>query len=368
MARLNLLLAAATAVSAAAPRYLMYFDQYHMATIPDKTLTKGINYAYTAFAPSSIFNDNSSYTFEKPLSEVRAMFDDGTKLCMAIGGWGDVKGFGVAAATDESRKKFAKNVADALNENGYDCVDMDWEYPGGNGEDYKQVSNEEKKGEIETYPQLMCAVKEAIGDKELSTAIPAKEVDMIAFTRENMPMLNKCTDFFNVMTYDLMNRRDNVTNHQSSVKGSTKSIDTYIERGMEPAKMNIGFPFYAKFFETEGECGQPIGCKTVLLENEDGTDTGKSGAMTFELENAENPEFKKALENGKSDDVEGGMWYWDPDTKKFWTWDDPKYIDQKLSMAAERKLGGAFAWSLAEDAMDWRHLKALQAGVDKLGR
>ncbi|RDA85494.1 putative chitinase [Ophiocordyceps camponoti-leonardi (nom. inval.)] len=367
----SLVLAAAvagiTASAGTTPRYLMYFDQYHMANLPDKSITAGINYVTTAFAPSTVFNYGSSYSFPKPLSEVRAMFDQGTKLCMAIGGWGDTTGFSAASVTDQSRKRFAKNVADALNNQGYDCVDIDWEYPGGNGEDYKRVPNDRKTGEIAAYPQLMCDIKAAIGEKELSAAIPGKEGDMIAFTREHMAMLNNCTDFFNVMTYDLMNRRDKTTNHHSSVKGTTQTIDTYIQRGMDPSKMNLGIPFYAKFFETKDECRQPVGCETVLLESDDGSDTGKSGAFTFEVENVDKAEFKRVMQNGKADDRLGGQWYWDPETKRFWTWDEPRFIQMKLDVAAEKKLGGAFAWSLAEDAIDWRHIKAMQAGIKKLG-
>lgn len=57
-----------------------------------------------------------------PLDQVRALFDDGTKVCMAIGGWGDTSGFGVGAATEESRKTYAKNIAATMDNLGYDCV------------------------------------------------------------------------------------------------------------------------------------------------------------------------------------------------------------------------------------------------------
>jgi chitinase len=107
---------------------------------------------------------------------------------------------------------------------------------------------------------------------------------MIAYTPEKVALINQTVDFVNVMTYDLMNRRDNTTNHHTSLNGSLQTIQTYIERGMAPAKMNLGFAFYAKWFTTvEGAaCEQPIGCPTVLLENADGSDTGMSGAMTFQ--------------------------------------------------------------------------------------
>lgn len=57
-----------------------------------------------------------------PLDQIRGYFDQGTKICMAIGGWGDTSGFNTGAATPESRKAYAKNVADTMDRLGYDCV------------------------------------------------------------------------------------------------------------------------------------------------------------------------------------------------------------------------------------------------------
>ena len=53
-----------------------------------------------------------------PLDQIRALFDEGTKVCMAIGGWGDTAGFSAGAATEESRKTYAKNVADTVQRLG----------------------------------------------------------------------------------------------------------------------------------------------------------------------------------------------------------------------------------------------------------
>lgn len=221
-----------------------------------------------------------------PLSDVRALFSNGTKVCMAIGGWGDLDGFRVGAATHASRSAYASNVASTLARLGYDCIDVDWEYPGGNGYDYKQVPNSDLTSEITTYPLFLEAIKAAIGpNKELSIAVPGLERDMIAFTANTVPRISAAVDFVNVMTYDLMNRRDTATKHHTDVNGSLSTIETYIANGMDPAKMNLGLAFYAKYFTlaanttcTDG----PIGCPIALAEDAEGQDTGTSGAETFE--------------------------------------------------------------------------------------
>lgn len=164
-------------------------------------------------------------------------------------------------------------------------IDIDWEYPGGNGQDYKQVPNKDKVSEIDTYPKFLAAVKKAIGNKTLSIAVPGRKQDMIAFTKEQGPKIFESVDMINVMTYDLMNRRDNVTSHTSSVEGSLDTINNYLAIGADPKKMNLGFAYYAKWFTTDpnSDCDtHPLGCKVVQLENPDGTDNGKSGSLTFE--------------------------------------------------------------------------------------
>jgi hypothetical protein len=54
------------------------------------------------------------------------------------------------------------------------CSDIDWEYPGGNGGDYKQVSNTEKSYQIDAFPIVLAAIRAAIGNKLLSIAVPGK--------------------------------------------------------------------------------------------------------------------------------------------------------------------------------------------------
>jgi chitinase len=78
---------------------------------------------------------------------------------------------------------------------------VDWEYPGGNGDNYKQIPNSAKTFEIEAYPLLLAEIKKAIGDKELSIAVPGLKRDMIAFTKEQTPKIWEAVDFVNVCFY-----------------------------------------------------------------------------------------------------------------------------------------------------------------------
>lgn len=90
------------------------------------------------------------------------------------------------------------------------------------------------------------------------------------------------------MSYDLMNRRDTVMKHHTDIAGSLEAVELYTAIGLEPAKINLGLAFYAKWFASEGNCSAtaPLGCKTAVLEDPvTGDDLGLSGAVTFEASN-----------------------------------------------------------------------------------
>lgn len=53
---------------------------------------------------------------------MRKRFSSGTKLMVAIGGWGDTAGFSEGAKDAASRTRYAKNVASMLDANGFDGV------------------------------------------------------------------------------------------------------------------------------------------------------------------------------------------------------------------------------------------------------
>ncbi|KAF2969660.1 hypothetical protein GQX73_g3940 [Xylaria multiplex] len=374
---LFLLFAMAT-TSATTLRNIMYLTGQHPIIPDDVSLRASITHVALAFMNSNSFNEDdhsSSWPIFMSVDQARSRFEPGTKIMVAIGGWGDTSGFDTAARTEENRARFARNVAAMIRDTGADGVDIDWEYPGGNGEDYKTVPNEEKAWEIIAYPLLLAELRRALGpDKLMSAAVPGIPRDMLAFTAETVPQIMESLDFLNIMTYDLMNRRDNVTKHHTGVQLSLDSVNAYMANGAPAHKINLGFAFYTKNFRVEGKsCSEdPIGCPTGLMEDpETGADLGKTGGFSWHDDVPEDVRgsFRKALNEGRYDEQGGGYWYWDKDQALWWTFDTPDAIAKKFPLIVEeKKLGGVFAWGLGEDAPDFAHLKALNAGVERLAK
>jgi GH18 family chitinase len=231
----------------------------------------------------------------------------------------------------------------------------------------------EKAWEIAAYPKLLAAIRSALGPRLImSAAVPGLPRDMLAFTKTTIPEISASLDFLNIMTYDLMNRRDTITKHHTGIELSLDAIEAYAKNGLPAQKMNLGFAFYIKWFKTDpdNECDiHPIGCKTVLMEDPvTGADLGQSGAFSWHdtVPEALLSSYKKALAHGEYDSKHGGHYYWDSEKNIWWSWDTPDAIAKKFPSIVERKqLGGVFAWGLGEDADGFVHLKALNSGVRK---
>ncbi|XWW92392.1 hypothetical protein V2A60_000315 [Cordyceps javanica] len=346
---------------------------HHNVISENKELRDGISHVILAFMRSETFNIDSQSDFPlfTSVKEVRQSFPATTKVLVAIGGWGDSAGFEEAAQDGASRSRWAKNVKRMVESTGADGVDIDWEYPGGNRDDYKTVPNAQREWEIDAYPLLLQAIRKTLGrDKILSIAVPGLERDLMAFTDATVPKIAESVDFVNIMTYDLINRRDTAVQHHSGIADSRASVQRYLNRGLPRSKANFGLGYYVKWVMTE-ECrkGEVLGCPTQLLEDpETGEDLGRTAAFswhdTVPSEVAES--FARALSDGEYFE-DGSYGYWDERERRWWTFDTVGVIEQKMKeLVGSMRLGGVFAWGLGEDAPGFTRLAATVHGVRAL--
>ncbi|EFX05557.1 class 5 chitinase 1 [Grosmannia clavigera kw1407] len=359
-------------------RNLVYWTGQHQDVPSGLPEMDYVSHVALAFMQSSLFNEfdgvkRTEWPLFTTVGQARARFAPGTKVLVAIGGWGETAAFSIAARSEQSRKRFARNVAAMVTATDADGVDIDWEYPGGNGEDYKQITNDEKAWEIYAYPLLLAEIRSALGrDKIISAAVPGKPEDMLAFTRLTVPRIMNSVDFLNVMTYDLMNRRNTVTTHHAGVENSLAAIDAYIAAGASPQRLNLGFAYYVKYFKTEhDDCQEmvnqgkaPIGCRTLLMEDPGtGKDMGRAGAFSWDdaVPSRVKSSYNRAMKEGVYDEVHGGHYYWDSKEDLWWTFETPLSIATKKFplVVMNRRLGGVFAWGVGEDAPLYRHFKTL---------
>lgn len=76
-----------------------------------------------------LFNQHqpASWPLFTTVEKVRSELAPGTKVMVAIGGWGDTEGFSEGARTEEGRKLFAENVGRMVEAVGADGESGDFQ-------------------------------------------------------------------------------------------------------------------------------------------------------------------------------------------------------------------------------------------------
>jgi GH18 family chitinase len=205
---------------------------------------------------------------------------------------------------------------------------------------------------------------------------------MLAFTSTAIPLILPSISFFNIMTYDLMNRRDSQTLHHAGIQASLTTIDAYLSAGVPASKMNVGFAFYVKYFKTDTSpagrkmcleawnSNSGIGCPTGLMEDpKTGGDLGKTGGFSWHdgIPSDVSASFGAARALGKWDAEGGGFGYWDERADLWWTWENEKAIVEKVNQVVKAKgVEGVFAWGLGEDGDKFEHFRALTKAYNNL--
>lgn len=163
-----------------------------------------------------------------------------TKILVSIGGFG-AGGFCEAASTEDSRKAFALQCAEILDEFGLDGIDIDWEYPTIAFEGVNACENC-----AEDYILLMEELRLAVGTKLLTAAVGSDHWNKFDSAR-----LNQAVDYINVMTYDM-----NAFSHSNMIL--TKMAMEGWAKGIDRDKLVLGIPFYARCanrqYEWKGYC------------------------------------------------------------------------------------------------------------------
>jgi chitinase len=160
------------------------------------------------------------------------------------------------------------------------------------------------------------------------------------------------------MSYDFINRRDTKTGHHAGSTVVQETLKAYTGFGIDKAKLNIGFPMYAKWFSLTSTCATApyVGCDLGQHEYpNNGTDMENSGAVVFNYPLADNQarvaEFQVIDQNAHSDTTNHASTFVGSSEELgniFWTW--LSAADVAASCKANLPdAGGIMVWSINQD-------------------
>jgi chitinase len=313
------------------------------------------------------------------LRKLKAKFPQ-LKVLLSLGGWTLSKYFSDAALTDQSRRTLVQSCVDQFIKGNlptgadaaagvFDGFDLDWEWPGSEGNAGNIVRPEDKANFTlllaEFRRQLTEYGRVTRAKYQLSAFLPAAPAKISAGFEGNR--IFDSLDFATLQGYDFHGTWETLTNHQSAIRvpaGEPVPADFSIDRavnawaaaGAPLAKLVLGIPYYG-----QGWTGVSGG-GTGLFQTATGAAPG-----TFAPGTEDYKVLAVLARHGfqvHRDIRAGHAWLFDGTT--FWTFDDPLVVLQKALYIRARGLGGAMAWELSGDDANATLTRTISAGLNAL--
>lgn len=335
-----LLVCAVSGLQAQNKRLLAYYPSrarhgdlpFSADTIPFNKLTH-IDHAFLSLNAKN----DGSLTIPPDLLEpelIKKAHAAGVKVMVSLGG--DVAPFTAVSANAAARTALAKNIRDFVVANGYDGVDLDWEYPEG----LEQRSD---------CTLLMLTIrKELPAPRYLLSMATSGDPTRAQEGSYDFEALSQILDFINVMTYDFHGPWTKHAGHNSALFQSphdpghndgslATSIDIYVNYfHVPPGMLNIGTGFYGYELTTANGLWDPCEkCDSTTFSRSYGTYIKpRIGGLGWKREFDADAQAPYLVRSSGSE-------------RGFITYDDAESTARKVEyVLGKRQLGGVFTWAL----------------------
>ncbi|MDE2447379.1 MAG: glycoside hydrolase family 18 protein [Gammaproteobacteria bacterium] len=283
----------------------------------------------------------------------------GLRLIVSIGGWDAAPQYSDIALTDRSRSRFAASCIQAfLVGQGFDGVDLDWEFPVHGG---MNRSRPEDRADATALARELRRQLDALGRRThrhylLTVATPAgtwqqggaysvgDSYDLAALAHE--------ADWLNVMTYDMNNifspvsgfntpleadPRDPEPAPQRTRDNLTSAVSYYESQGVPASKIMLGVAFYGRGFT--GVSPQNAGLYSKYTGG-----YAETPWKTIQAQFLASPDWVRHWSATAQ-----APWLYNGSQGIFFTYDDPTSLGIKADFARRERLRGMMIWVLGED-------------------
>jgi chitinase len=300
------------------------------------------------------------------------------KVLMSLGGWTLSKYFSDGALTEQSRRTLVASCVDLFLKGNlpglpgaaagvFDGFDLDWEWPGSEGNAGNVVRAEDKANftrlAAEFRRQLDAYGRQTGKSYQLTAFLPAAPAKISAGFEGDK--IFSSLDFATVQGYDFHGTWETMTNHQSAIRvpagepvpadfSLDGAVNAWRSAGAPASKLVVGIPYYS-----QGWTGV-TGGGTGLFQPAAGPAPGTWAAGTEDYKVLA-PLARSGTFRVHRDLLAGHAWLFDGTT--FWTYDDPLMVLQKTLYIRAHGLGGAMVWELSGDDANATLTRTIHLGL-----
>ncbi|QRV84024.1 chitinase [Ceratobasidium sp. AG-Ba] len=269
------------------------------------------------------------------------------KTILSFGGWTYSQAGHFNFATNAtSRANFVESAIQLLEDNGFDGLDIDWEYPNATQSDAFVALLKETRVGLDEHAKKK-------GDKipyELSVAVPAGSQN---YQNLLVHQMNKYVhlELDGIRLFGLLSDYlANVYGGAYSGASTDAAVKWYLNNGASREKFVIGMPIYGRGFENTAGIFQPF--------NGTGPGTWEAGVYDYKALPFPNATVYNDFQNISS-------YSYDPVKKELISYDTPAISALKGKWVADNNLAGAMFWELSADkngtdSLVWNVAKSMQ--------
>ena len=296
----------------------------------------------------------------------------GIKVLPSVGGWSLSDPFFALANDPALRARFVQSVKEfLLTYEVFDGVDIDWEFPGGEGVNPALGSSTDGEAFADLMRDLRAMLDEVEAetgrDMELSAAVSAGDAKI---KRVNYAEAEKYMDYVFAMTYDFYGAWGTELGHHAALYDSANTgwnkasaddaINTLMDAGVPPEKLVVGVGMYGRgWSKVEGVQGDnPFSGHGTYSSSWQGTSVNKApgtwedGVLDYKDIRANYLGAEGTGINGFSyhyDQEAEAPYLWNPSSGTLITFDDGRSARAKAAYVQQHNLAGVFSWEIDSD-------------------
>ncbi|KAF5344082.1 hypothetical protein D9758_008833 [Tetrapyrgos nigripes] len=349
------------------PLMIAYYADWTNPTIPD--FLDWIDFAFAIPTKSFSLAWDDPHSAPLQLAHlVSAAHAVGTKVKLSIGGWTGSRYFSPAVSSPQNRQTFVKSIVDTYYQYNLDGIEIDWEYPGREGQDGNLVDHKDSQNFL-AFLQLLrsCLPRTA---KLTAAVAPQTFADEHGQPMKDCSGFAKVLDWILIMNYDtfdgspdpgpnapLFDGCKNSTEPDSNAVGAFK---IFKNAGFREKQMVLGIPAYGYAFRRHPS--------PAFVKTDDG---GDRGSVTFRsliqqnaLQRADDGSFQSSGGFSRQwDECSSTPFLHSSDGGQVISYDDPESVRKKARFAQAMGMRGVNLFELSGDTEDWALLKAMAGGL-----